>query len=49
MLDFGIFDHLFLNFEKRFFRDVFTNTSIEGFVAVTIVLYTIPGNMVNKL
>jgi 3-oxoadipate enol-lactonase len=32
-----------------FFREVFTKTSVEGFVAATIALYTIPGNVVNKL
>lgn len=32
-----------------FFRDVFTKTSVEGFVAATIALYTIPGNVVDKL
>jgi 3-oxoadipate enol-lactonase len=32
-----------------FFRDVFTKTSVEGFVAATIALYTIPENMVEKL
>ncbi len=32
-----------------FFRDVFTKTSVEGFVASTIALYTIPGNVVEKL
>ncbi|HEX2170432.1 MAG TPA: alpha/beta hydrolase [Nitrososphaera sp.] len=32
-----------------FFRDVFTKTSIEGFVAATIALYTIPENIVSKL
>jgi pimeloyl-ACP methyl ester carboxylesterase len=33
----------------NFFRDVFTKTSVEGFVAATIALYTIPENMVEKL
>jgi pimeloyl-ACP methyl ester carboxylesterase len=32
-----------------FFRDVFTKTSVEGFVAATIALYTIPENVVGKL
>lgn len=32
-----------------FFREVFTKTSVEGFVAATIALYTIPGNVVEKL
>ena len=32
-----------------FFRDVFTKKSIEGFVAATIALYTIPENVVDKL
>jgi 3-oxoadipate enol-lactonase len=32
-----------------FFRDVFTKTSVEGFVAATIALYTIPENVVEKL
>jgi 3-oxoadipate enol-lactonase len=32
-----------------FFRDVFTKTSVEGFVAATIALYTIPENVVDKL
>ena len=32
-----------------FFRSVFTKTSIEGFVAATIALYTIPENVVEKL
>lgn len=32
-----------------FFRDVFTKTSVEGFVAATIALYTIPGNVLDKL
>jgi pimeloyl-ACP methyl ester carboxylesterase len=32
-----------------FFRDVFTKTSVEGFVAATIALYTIPENAVEKL
>jgi 3-oxoadipate enol-lactonase len=32
-----------------FFRDVFTETYIEGFVAATIALYTIPENVVDKL
>jgi len=31
------------------FRDVFTKTSVEGFVAATIALYTIPENVVSKL
>ena len=31
------------------FREVFTNTSVEGFVAATIALYTIPENVVEKL
>ncbi len=32
-----------------FFRDVFTKTSIDGFVAATIALYTIPEDVVEKL
>jgi 3-oxoadipate enol-lactonase len=32
-----------------FFRDVFTKTSVEGFVAATIALYTIPENVLDKL
>jgi 3-oxoadipate enol-lactonase len=32
-----------------FFRQVFTKTSVQGFVAATIALYTIPGNVVEKL
>jgi 3-oxoadipate enol-lactonase len=32
-----------------FFREVFTKTSVEGFVAATIALYTIPGDVVEKL
>lgn len=32
-----------------FFRDVFAKTSVEGFVAATIALYTIPGNVIDKL
>ncbi len=32
-----------------FFREVFTKTSIEGFVAATIALYTIPENVVQGL
>ena len=32
-----------------FFRYVFTKTSVEGFVAATIALYTIPENVVEKL
>ena len=32
-----------------FFREVFTKTSVEGFVAATIALYTIPENVVDKL
>jgi 3-oxoadipate enol-lactonase len=32
-----------------FFRDVFSKTSVEGFVAATIALYTIPGNVIDKL
>jgi 3-oxoadipate enol-lactonase len=32
-----------------FFRDVFTKTSVEGFVAATIALYTIRGNVVDIL
>ncbi len=31
------------------FREVFTKTSVQGFVAATIALYTIPGNVVEKL
>jgi 3-oxoadipate enol-lactonase len=31
------------------FRDVFTKTSIDGLVAATIALYTIPENVVEKL
>jgi hypothetical protein len=31
------------------FRDVFTKTSVDGFVAATIALYTIPENVVGKL
>lgn len=31
------------------FRNVFTKTSVEGFVAATIALYTIPENVVEKL
>jgi pimeloyl-ACP methyl ester carboxylesterase len=31
------------------FRDVFEKTSVEGFVAATIALYTIPENVVGKL
>jgi 3-oxoadipate enol-lactonase len=32
-----------------FFRKVFTKTSVNGFVAATIALYTIPENVVDKL
>jgi 3-oxoadipate enol-lactonase len=32
-----------------FFREMFTKTSVEGFVAATIALYTIPENVVDKL
>lgn len=32
-----------------FFRDVFVKTSVEGIVAATIALYTIPENTVDKL
>lgn len=32
-----------------FFRDVFSKTSVEGFVAATIALYTIPENVIDKL
>jgi 3-oxoadipate enol-lactonase len=32
-----------------FFRDVFTKTSVEGFIAATIALYTIPEDIVEKL
>ncbi|MDQ3847688.1 MAG: alpha/beta hydrolase [Thermoproteota archaeon] len=32
-----------------FFRKAFTKTSVEGFVAATIALYTIPENVVDKL
>ena len=32
-----------------FFRDVFVKTSVEGFVAATIALYTVPENVVEKL
>jgi pimeloyl-ACP methyl ester carboxylesterase len=32
-----------------FFREVFTKTSVEGFVAATLALYTIPGNLVERL
>lgn len=32
-----------------FFREVFTKTSVDGFVAATIALYTIPENVVEKL
>jgi pimeloyl-ACP methyl ester carboxylesterase len=32
-----------------FFRDVFVKTSVEGIVAATIALYTIPENAVDKL
>ncbi|MEP0824840.1 MAG: alpha/beta hydrolase [Nitrososphaera sp.] len=32
-----------------FFRQVFTKTSVEGFVAATLALYTIPGNVVERL
>jgi pimeloyl-ACP methyl ester carboxylesterase len=32
-----------------FFRDVFVKTSVEGFVAATIALYTIPENVIEKL
>jgi pimeloyl-ACP methyl ester carboxylesterase len=38
--------------EKRYsdlFKEVFTKTSVEGFVAATIALYTIPENVVEKL
>jgi 3-oxoadipate enol-lactonase len=38
--------------DKRYsdlFRDVFTKTSVGGFVAATIALYTIPENVVEKL
>lgn len=31
------------------FRDVFTKTSVDGFIAATIALYTIPENVVEKL
>ena len=32
-----------------FFRDVFTKTSVEGFVAATLALYTIPEDVIPKL
>ncbi len=32
-----------------FFREVFEKTSVEGFVAATLALYTIPGNVVERL
>jgi 3-oxoadipate enol-lactonase len=32
-----------------FFREVFTKTSVDGFVAATIALYTIPEDVVEKL
>jgi 3-oxoadipate enol-lactonase len=32
-----------------FFREVFTKTSVDGFVAATLALYTIPENVVEKL
>jgi 3-oxoadipate enol-lactonase len=38
--------------DKRYsdlFKEVFTKTSVEGFVAATIALYTIPENLVEKL
>ncbi len=34
---------------SEFFRDVFTKTSVEGFAAATIALYTVPGNVIDKL
>ena len=37
------------NRHSDFFREVFTKTSVEGFVAATIALYTIPENVVEKL
>jgi pimeloyl-ACP methyl ester carboxylesterase len=35
--------------QADFFREVFTKTSVEGFVAATIALYTIPEDVVQKL
>ncbi|HEX7033344.1 MAG TPA: alpha/beta hydrolase, partial [Nitrososphaera sp.] len=32
-----------------FFREMFTKTSVDGFVAATLALYTIPKNVVQKL
>jgi pimeloyl-ACP methyl ester carboxylesterase len=32
-----------------FFREVFTKTSVDGFVAATLALYTIPKNLLEKL
>ncbi|HXG07047.1 MAG TPA: alpha/beta hydrolase [Nitrososphaera sp.] len=32
-----------------FFREVFTKTSVEGFVAATLALYTVPSNVVERL
>lgn len=32
-----------------FFRDMFTKTSVDGFVAATLALYTIPKDVVQKL
>jgi pimeloyl-ACP methyl ester carboxylesterase len=32
-----------------FFGEVFTKTSVDGFVAATLALYTIPNNVVEKL
>jgi 3-oxoadipate enol-lactonase len=35
--------------DSDFFRDVFTKTSVDGFVAATIALYTIPENVLEEL
>ncbi len=32
-----------------FFREVFTKTSVDGFVAATLALYTIPSNVIERL
>ncbi|HEY1248869.1 MAG TPA: alpha/beta hydrolase [Nitrososphaera sp.] len=49
----GIHDESRVLFKDKrhsdFFRDVFIKTSVEGIVAATIALYTIPENVVAKL
>src|SRR5690606_30763583 len=41
---------LFRNKEHSdFFREMFTKTSVDGFVAATLALYTIPKDLVQRL